>query len=186
VLFTSGSTGKPKPVAKSWGPLVRSARSAAARLGGADLTGATIIGTVPHQHSYGLESMILLCLQHGLTLDAAWPLYPADIKAALGRAPRPRLLVTTPVHLRALLGDPADVAPLPAELAAKAEAVFGGALVEIYGCTEAGQVATRRGAAPRRRTGIVWTASNCMKTHAACLPPAQRCRAQHFCMTGSN
>jgi acyl-coenzyme A synthetase/AMP-(fatty) acid ligase len=156
VLFTSGSTGKPKPIPKTWGPLARSARSAAARLGGADLMGATIIGTVPHQHSYGLESMILLCLQHGLRLDAAWPLYPADIKAAICRAPRPRLLVTTPVHLRALLGDPSDMpavdlilsatAPLPAELAARAEAAFGGALVEIYGCTEAGQVATRRSA----------------------------------------
>jgi len=35
-------------------------------------------------------------------------------------------------------------APLPASLAAQAEACFGGRLVEIYGCTEAGQVATRR------------------------------------------
>ena len=53
VLFTSGSTGKPKPVPKCWGPLARSALAAGARLGGDELAGATIIGTVPHQHSYG-------------------------------------------------------------------------------------------------------------------------------------
>jgi acyl-coenzyme A synthetase/AMP-(fatty) acid ligase len=159
VLFTSGSTGRPKPVPKCWGPLVRSALAAGRRLGGEALADATIIGTVPHQHSYGLESMILLCLQQGLTLDAAWPLYPADIKAAIERSARPRILVTAPVHLRALLAEPGDMpavdlilsatAPLPLDLAVRAEAAFGGALVEIYGFTEAGQVATRRSARER-------------------------------------
>jgi acyl-coenzyme A synthetase/AMP-(fatty) acid ligase len=154
ILFTSGSTGRPKPVQKSWGPLVRSALAAGERLGIARLSGATVIGTVPHQHSYGLESLILLSLQQGLAVDAGWPLYPADIRAALARAPGPRILVTAPVHLRALLAEPdsmprADLilsatAPLPAALASQAEAVFGAPLIEIYGCTEAGQVATRR------------------------------------------
>jgi acyl-coenzyme A synthetase/AMP-(fatty) acid ligase len=156
ILFTSGSTGKPKAVPKSWGPLVRSAHAAGERLGISRLQGATVIGTVPHQHSYGLESLILLGLQHGLRIDAGWPLYPADIRAALARAARPRILVTTPVHLRALLAEPDDMpqadlilsatAPLTQALAARAEAVFGAKLIEIYGCTEAGQIATRRSA----------------------------------------
>ncbi len=160
ILFTSGSTGKPKPVGKSWSTLVHSARAAGERLGLARLRGATVIGTVPHQHSYGLESTILLGLQHGLRIDAGWPLYPADIRAALERADGPRILVTTPVHLRALVAEPGGMpraelilsatAPLPASLAAAAEACFGGPLIEIYGCTEAGQVATRRSA---RETG---------------------------------
>ena len=155
ILFTSGSTGRPKPAPKSWGILRNSASAAWARLGIA--AGATIIGTVPHQHSYGLESVILLGLLHGLTIDASWPLYPADIRAALARSPRPRILVTTPwVHLRALLAEPeampqvdlilSATAPLPVELAIAAEAAFGAPLVEIYGCTEAGQIATRRSA----------------------------------------
>ena len=154
ILFTSGSTGRPQPVAKDWGTLERSARAAGKRLGIAQLRGATVIGTVPHHHSYGLESVILLGLLHGLTIDASWPLYPSDIRAALARAPGPRILVTTPVHLRALLAEPEDMpradlilsatAPLPAELATAAEACFGATLIEIYGCTEAGQVATRR------------------------------------------
>lgn len=154
VLFTSGSTGRPQPARKTWSTLQRSALAAGARLGMASLRGATVIGTVPHHHSYGLESVILLPLLHGLAIDAGWPLYPADIRAALANAPGPRILVTTPVHLRALLAEPdgmprADLilsatAPLPVELAVEAERVFGARLIEIYGCTEAGQVATRR------------------------------------------
>ena len=154
ILSTSGSTGRPKPVTKSWSTLLHSARAAGARLEVDGLPGATVIATVPHHHSYGLESVILLGLLHGLAVDAGWPLYPGDIRAALARAPRPRILVTTPVHLRALLAEPANMpqadlilsatAPLPKALAAVAEACFGARLIEIYGCTEAGQVATRR------------------------------------------
>jgi acyl-coenzyme A synthetase/AMP-(fatty) acid ligase len=154
ILFTSGSTGRPKPVPKSWGTLVQSARSAGERLGVARLSGATVIGTVPHQHSYGLESMILLGLQHGLAVDAGGLFFPADIRAAIEAAPGPRILVTTPIHLRALVAEPEDMppvdlilsatAPLPVALAARAEACFNATLIEIYGCTEAGQIATRR------------------------------------------
>jgi acyl-coenzyme A synthetase/AMP-(fatty) acid ligase len=154
VLFTSGSTGKPKPVQKSWGVLRHSALAAGVRLGAPHLAGATIIGTVPHQHSYGLESTVLLGLLNDMIVDAGWPLYPADIRRAIAAAPRPRILVTTPVHLRALLAEPDDMpqldlilsatAPLPLSLAQAAEACFAAPLIEIYGCTEAGQVATRR------------------------------------------
>ncbi|HEY1857077.1 AMP-binding protein [Acidocella sp.] len=154
ILFTSGSTGRPKPAQKSWGVLVRSAQAAGQRLGISGLRGATLIGTVPHHHSYGIESTILLGLQHGLIIDADWPLYPGDVRAAIERSPRPRILVTTPVHLRALVGEPdgmppvdlilSATAPLPIALATQAESCFAAPLIEIYGCTEAGQVATRR------------------------------------------
>jgi acyl-coenzyme A synthetase/AMP-(fatty) acid ligase len=62
--------------------------------------------------------------------------------------------VTTPLHLRTLLESglelpPLDLivcatAPLSPQLAARAEAAMAAPLMEIYGCTEAGQVATRR------------------------------------------
>lgn len=154
ILFTSGSTGRPKAVPKSWGTLVRSAQTAGDRLGMPQLGRAILIGTVPHQHSYGLESTILLGLQHGLIVDAGRPLYPGDIRIAIEAAARPRVLVTTPVHLRALVAEPGGMppvdlvlsatAPLSVELAAQAENCFRAPLVEIYGCTEAGQIATRR------------------------------------------
>jgi acyl-coenzyme A synthetase/AMP-(fatty) acid ligase len=154
VLFTSGSTGRPQPHGRSWGELVNSALAAGRRLGIASLGPATLLGTVPHQHSYGLESILMLTLQHGLVLDAGRPFYPADIVAELNAAPRPRVLVTTPVHLRVLLAEPGDLpqvdllisatAPLSPQLAREAEARFAVALHEIYGCSEAGQIAARR------------------------------------------
>jgi acyl-coenzyme A synthetase/AMP-(fatty) acid ligase len=154
VLFTSGSTGRPQPVPKSWGTLVRSAKSAGNRLGVARLAEAILIGTVPHQHSYGLESTILLALQHGLVIEADRLFFPADIRAAIEAASGPRILVTTPIHIRAMVAERdgmpsvdlilSATAPLSIALAGQAEACFDAPLIEIYGCTEAGQVATRR------------------------------------------
>lgn len=154
ILFTSGSTGKPKPVPKSWGVLVQSALSAGSRLGLSELRGGAIIGTVPHQHSYGFESLILLALQYDVAVVGERPFYPADIEAVVAAVPRPRIFVTTPVHLRSLVALPpampkvdlivSATAPLSVELAAQAERSLGAPLIEIYGCTEAGQIATRR------------------------------------------
>ena len=107
VLFTSGSTGRPQPHARNWGMLVRSALAAGEALGISAWPGAAVIGTVPHQHSYGLESLVMLSLQHGLVLHAERPFYPADIRARLAEAANKRILVTTPVHLRVLLEDDA-------------------------------------------------------------------------------
>jgi acyl-coenzyme A synthetase/AMP-(fatty) acid ligase len=154
VLFTSGSTGRPRPHARSWGDLVTSALAEGSRLDIAGIAGATVLGTVPHQHSYGLESLLMLALQHGLVLHAERLFYPADINAHLAATGRPRVLVTTPVHLRVLLGEaeappPVDLvlcatAPLSVQLAREAEDRFAVRLLEIYGCSEAGQIAARR------------------------------------------
>lgn len=154
VLFTSGSTGQPRPHARTWGELVNSAQAEGSCLNIADLSGASLFGTVPHQHSYGLESIVMLALRHGLVLHAERLFYPADIRAHLAAASRPRILVTTPVHLRVLLAEaepPPQVdlvlcatAPLATQLARDAEARFAVALYEIYGCSEAGQIAARR------------------------------------------
>ena len=157
-LLTSGSTGAPQPHAKRWGPLVANIAAEAERLaelmGTPSIAGLNIVATVPAQHSYGFESTVLLALLGGAAFDAGRPFYPADVAAALARVPRPRALVTTPFHLKTLLLagvelPPVDLvlsatAPLSPQLAAQAEAAFGGRLVEIYGCTEAGQVAARR------------------------------------------
>jgi acyl-coenzyme A synthetase/AMP-(fatty) acid ligase len=151
-VFTSGSSGVPVPHAKRWGSLVRNVRAEAERLG----IGAAhaILGTVPPQHMYGLESTVLMPLQSGAALHAGRPFYPADICVALASLPRPRVLVTTPYHLRALLTDQTTLpavdqllsatAPLAQDLANEAESRFGAPLHEIYGCTETGQLATRR------------------------------------------
>ena len=154
IIFTSGSTGQPVPNEKSWGGLVRGAAAGRRRLGLQAYPGMAVLGTVPPQHMYGLESTVLMVMQGGLALHAGRPFYPAEILAELTALPRPRCLVTTPIHLRALLAEPTAMppldfllcatAPLPPQLAAAAETRFAAPLYEIYGCTEAGQVATRR------------------------------------------
>jgi acyl-coenzyme A synthetase/AMP-(fatty) acid ligase len=154
VLFTSGSTGRPRPHPRSWGDLVTSALVEGGRLNIARLAHASLLGTVPHQHSYGLESLMMLALQHGLALHAERLFYPADIRAQISAAPRPRILVTAPAHLRVLLAEPETpppvdlvlcaTAPLAPQFAREAEARFAMSLYEIYGCSEAGQIAARR------------------------------------------
>jgi acyl-coenzyme A synthetase/AMP-(fatty) acid ligase len=157
-VLTSGSTGAPVPHDKHWGLLVANTRAGVQRLaeqmGRTDLAGVTLVATVPPQHMYGFESTVLVALLGGAAFDAERPFYPADIARALARAPRPRVLVTTPFHLKTLLDaglelPPIDLtvcatAPLSPQLAARAESALAAPLMEIYGCTEAGQVATRR------------------------------------------
>ncbi|MDM0112399.1 AMP-binding protein [Variovorax sp. J22R133] len=157
-LLTSGSTGVPQPHAKTWGTLVRCVAAAVKRLSALlerpSLEGLTLVATVPVQHSYGLESSALLALLGGAAFDSGRPFFPADIAAALASVPRPRALVTTPFHLKTLLLSGIELpavdlilsatAPLSPQLAAQAEQALGGPLIEIYGSTETGQVATRR------------------------------------------
>jgi acyl-coenzyme A synthetase/AMP-(fatty) acid ligase len=157
-VLTSGSTGDPVPHDKRWGGLVLNidaeARRVAEHLGRADLRGVTLVGTVPAQHMYGFESTVLLALRGGAAFAAQRPFFPADIVQVLAEVPRPRVLVTTPFHLRMLLDAGLELpevdltvcatAPLSPQLAQRAEQALRGPLMEIYGCTEAGQVATRR------------------------------------------
>jgi acyl-coenzyme A synthetase/AMP-(fatty) acid ligase len=154
IVFTSGSTGEPVPYRKSWGSLVRVARAEFESLGLGALPDMAVLGTVPSQHVFGLEATVLTVMQGGLALCARRPFYPADVRAELASLPRPRSLVTTPVHLRVLLAEPDDLppvdfllcatAPLSPQLAAQAEARFSAPLYEIYGCTESGGIAVRR------------------------------------------
>jgi len=157
-LLTSGSTGAPQPHAKTWETLVGDVAAAVGRLssllGRPSLAGLTLVATVPVQHSYGLESSALLAMLGGAAFDSGRPFFPADVVQSLASVPQPRALVTTPFHLKTLLLSgielpPVDLilsatAPLSPQLAAQAEQAMGGALIEIYGSTESGQVATRR------------------------------------------
>ena len=153
-VFTSGSTGAPVPHAKRWGSLVDCVQAGALRLALHDGRCHALVSTVPPQHMYGFESTALIALHGGVAMSAEQPFYPADVAAALTRIPAPRMLVTSPVHLRALLASRVRIpplnlilsatAPLARDLAQTAETCLNAPLVEIYGSTETGQIATRR------------------------------------------
>ena len=71
-----------------------------------------IVGTVPAQHSYGFESTVLLALHGDSPFWSGKPFYPQDIVVALAAVPRPRMLVTTPFHLAALVAAGLDLPPV--------------------------------------------------------------------------
>jgi acyl-coenzyme A synthetase/AMP-(fatty) acid ligase len=153
-VFTSGSTGTPVPHAKTWSHLVANVRIEANLLGFHRGRPHTLVATVPPQHMYGFESSVLVALQSGQAFCAERPFYPADIGSVLAAVPRPRVLVSTPIHLRAVLGTDVELpaidlvlcatAPLDPALAEAVERRFGARLVEIFGSTETGQIASRR------------------------------------------
>ena len=153
-VYTSGSTGLPVAHPKHWDKLVVNVQSEGARLGIVPGSGYAIVGTVPPQHMYGFESTVLVALQNGAAFEAGKPFYPADIDRAIAGVPQPRALVTTPFHLRAWLTEVAvpsaldllvsATAPLATALAEEAERKTSARLLEIYGSTETGQLATRR------------------------------------------
>lgn len=154
IVFTSGSTGGPQPHVKSWRNLFVTAGLCAERFLGDAASGHAIVATVPPQHMYGLETSVMLALAGGCATHAARPFFPEDVRAALAAVPAPRVLVTTPVHLKAIaaakLAYPpvarviSATAPLAPALAALAEGALGASVHEIYGCTEAGSMCTRR------------------------------------------
>jgi acyl-coenzyme A synthetase/AMP-(fatty) acid ligase len=152
IAFTSGSTGKPQPHPKRWGDMMLTARIAARRFG--LLPESSIITTVAAQHMYGLELSVMVPLATGVATYSGQTFFPEDVRRALALSHPPRILVTTPIHLAACVGSTVEwpeidlvisaTAPLTAELASAVESRLATRVFEIYGCTEAGSIASRR------------------------------------------
>jgi acyl-coenzyme A synthetase/AMP-(fatty) acid ligase len=153
--YTSGSTGRPHANPKTWGSFRRSTAQNLEALSDLWPEGdAHLVATVPPQHMYGMEMSVLLPLLGPVAVHAARPFFPEDVARALAHARGPRILVTTPVHLRALLVSDcvlpplraivSATAPLSAELARQAEARFGCEVREVFGSTETCVIARRR------------------------------------------
>lgn len=154
ITFTSGSTGAPRPQFKTWESMAAIARCTGERLIPQIENPLYIVATVPPQHMYGLETAIMLPLQYGCALYGGRPFFPEDIREALETVPEKRIWVTTPLQIKACVAESVRMpeidliisatAHLPENLAAEAEEKFGARVFEIYGCTEAGSIATRR------------------------------------------
>ncbi len=157
--FTSGSTGQPSRHEKIWRSLysVTSQNNATIRAalpqGGVQRM-PWIVSTVPSQHMYGMELTVLLPLLGHMGIHSARPLLPMEVAATLDAVPSPRILVSTPVHLRAIVESGVRLprtevtvsatAPLDETLARAVEAATRGVLVEMFGSTETCILGTRR------------------------------------------
>jgi acyl-coenzyme A synthetase/AMP-(fatty) acid ligase len=153
IAFTSGSTGVPKPNEKFWNTLTEGARANKQLLLGAEHEHLNIVATVPPQHMWGLETTILMPLVTKVAISDCTPFYPGDIVDAIDNLPDPVALVSSPIHLEALLKSGVKpkrldriltaTAPLTKELAKRLQDRFETRVQDVFGCTESGILATR-------------------------------------------
>jgi acyl-coenzyme A synthetase/AMP-(fatty) acid ligase len=152
-FFTSGSTGEIKRVQKSLTLFEREA-SVLEQMWGAELGDIPIFGTVTHQHVFGMTFRIMWPIVAGRPFHSEFHVAWEPLIAQLNG---PSMIVTSPAQLTRLGGlDPQTAAnrprmiisagaPLPAEAANETTEIFGCAPTEIFGSTEAGVIAWRRG-----------------------------------------
>ena len=172
VLFTSGSTGEPAAIRKRLRQLDAEVAALESAFGDR-LQGATVHGTVSHQHLYGLLFRVL------------WPLAAGRASARLRVVYNERLtelddgriaLVASPAHLKrlptgqnwqALARNLAAVfssgGPLPVDAAQQVQALWKLAPIEVFGSTETG--------------GIAWRQADGAR-HAWCPLPGVDCRVR--------
>lgn len=154
-LFTSGTQGAPTLVTRYWWQLLREAETLGGHFAPWGEAEADVVGTVSHQHIYGLLFRFFLPFQCGFSTQRRVQAFSEQWLQRLQQ--RSVILVSSPAHLRRF----ADFEAL-AECKARLRAVFssGGALPavtarhwqaeggpaidEIYGSTETGGVAWRR------------------------------------------
>lgn len=154
ISFTSGSTGQSRANLKTWHTLYHGMEVNARYYLDDKTRTQSLLATVPAQHMYGLESSVMMPMNANVCVVGSQPLFPQDIRDALTEMSEPRILVTTPVHLRALEESRLDfpkvdllvsaTAPLDPDMAKRMESKFECPLREIYGCSEAGSIARRR------------------------------------------
>ena len=151
VVYTSGSTGASLPCAKSAGQLLGEA-AVLARTFGIE-RGAAIVPTVPPHHIYGLLFGVLVPLAAGASFCRETPFYEGVVRRIVARDAA-RVLVSVPVHLRALtMMEPAGTetlarifssgAPLPSETRSALETRFGWRVTDVLGSSETGGIAHR-------------------------------------------
>lgn len=184
-VFTSGSTGAPTALEKRLCQLEREIEALQAAFG-EGLDGATVHGTVSHQHIYGLLFRVLWPLAAGRAV-APRSFFHEELLAIPGDGPL--LLVSSPAHLKRL-PQGFDASPLhgrlravfssggalPDEAALEARRVFGVAPAEIFGSSETGGIAWRRwdGDTPAWRAlpGVQWRLDGgALEVDSPHLPP---------------
>ncbi|KLU21217.1 AMP-dependent synthetase [Caballeronia mineralivorans PML1(12)] len=156
-LYTSGSSGTPKPIRKTLAQFNAEVHTLEKQWG--ELVGdATVLGSVPHHHIYGLLFRVFWPLAAGRAFDRAISIEPQHLQARIAQCGQGgSVVVSTPAQLSRWpeLDGFASLSPVPrvffssggplaAEAASKYAEVFGAAPVEIYGSTETGGIAWRQ------------------------------------------
>jgi acyl-coenzyme A synthetase/AMP-(fatty) acid ligase len=112
---------------------------------------------------YGLEVSIIVALQNGLLLHSRKPFFPQDIAQCLDDLSQAAeqvcklsetTIITTPLHLKACLKTAIELPPVKQFISATAslettmatlcEEQYQTRVMEVFGCTEVGSMASRR------------------------------------------
>jgi len=166
MLFTGGSTGKPKVWSKTPRNMLLEARYMSGKF--AISPDDLFLSTVPPQHIYGLLFSVLIpFISSARVLDGVYT-FPMEILRA-AREYGASILVSVPVHYRVLKTEDlqrhdlrmafSSAGALDKEDAAYFQGKTGLDVIEIYGSTETGGVATRC----RSRDGESWSALDPVK-----------------------
>lgn len=152
-VYTSGSTGQAVAIPKSLRQLDAEIQEIEA-CWGATVGDSVLVGTVPHQHLYGLLFRLLWPIASGRCFLARQLRFPEEVAVQL--AARPCALVSSPAFLKrwpaALDLNPAKTppcvvfssgGPLPHATSTALQARLACPVVEIYGSSETGGVAWR-------------------------------------------
>jgi len=183
IAFTSGSTGTPSENLKYWETLRTGTLGNAQLMLKPNSGRMNLLATVPPQHMWGFETSVLLPLFANAAVSHLTPFFPQDIADALEQLPEPRALVSSPVHLGALLKSGVGLvqldriysatAPLSVEMARELESRSGARVLEIFGCSESGILAARHTA-----TETLWRLSDLFELEPA--DDGALIRAQHL------
>ncbi len=186
-FFTSGSTGERKRIGKTLAQLETEIRTLES-LWGETLGDAGALGTVSHQHIFGLTFRLLWPVMAGRPVAARVHLAWENLLAALAR---PEILVVSPAHLTRIDGlvplrreiRPRGIftagAPLSFAAAQEAAALLGEFPIEIFGSTETGAIAWRQqGAAdtpwrPLPRMEVTTGAEGTLELRSPFLEPGE-------------
>lgn len=154
VVHTSGSTGESTQIPKYWRTLGEGTEINLRYILDDSPGPVGLVATVPPWHMWGLETSILLPLFSNSQVYSGNSSFPEDIREALEQMPKKRFLVSTPVHLRAIVNSGIEfpnvdrvfsaTAPLVPDAARAVEQVFSAEVFDMYGCSEAGLLAFRR------------------------------------------
>jgi len=153
VLYTSGSSGDPVAIGKCLRQLDSEIATLESRFG-ALLGDAHVQGTVSHQHIYGLLFRVLWPLATQRPFATHRLVYPEQI-AALPES-QSTVLVASPALLKrlpesvdwsstrsALRAVFSSGGPLPADAGVAIDRLWGQRVIEVFGSTETGGIATR-------------------------------------------
>ncbi len=153
-IFISGTTGTPKKIVKTWKNMILGAKIAVERF---QLNESNyIIGTVPSQHMFGLETTIFWLLFSSASVWSERSIFPEDILMALQiNINSQAFLVSTPFHLNKILAFnlswPNNLIKLLSatdtlskKLAKQIELALNLTVFKIYGSTETASIASRQ------------------------------------------